>query len=635
RVKRIVDEALERSASERARFVGEACGGDEDLRAEVESLLGYEQESFLERKPREGHDRGGLFARSAEPTRALSAIADAAPRAVDIPHGRFSPGTVLLSRYRIIERVGQGGMGEVYRADDLTLDHPVALKFLPEELSRNSKVLKRFRGEVRIARQISHPNVCRVYDIGEVDGLHFLSMEYIRGEDLRSLLRRIGRLPADKAVEVAGEIASGLAAAHDKGVLHRDLKPANVMIDERGHAHITDFGLAAAAGTVESRDIRSGTPGYMAPEQWAGEEVTERSDIYSLGLVLYELFTGSRARLDPDDDEITPPSSLVSDMNAAVERLILHCLSRDPAGRPPSANAVRVALAGRDQLAAAVARGETPAPALVAEAGEYVGLSPSIAWTCLVTVCLLLAGNAWLAGRSRLTSIVPLPKPPDVLVADARDILRSLGYPTPERDSTFGFIRDTSYIDELMREARSPDWWRLLARGEPNVIRFWYRESPQYLVPHRITEFFPQQHDPPLSVPGMVSLELDPRGRLRRLDAAPPERDDSNPGSVDVDWTPLLAAAAFDPDALSATEPLWLPPTFADRRAAWTGVFPEAPEIPIRMEAAAYRGRAVSFRVVEPWSEPTGMTAEGWVRSSDVVPSTSGRIAHVGLHLLF
>lgn len=289
-------------------------------------------------------------------------------------------------------------MGEVYHADDLTLDQSVALKFLPEELSRNPKALARFRSEVRIARQISHPNLCRVYDIGEAEGFQFLSMEYIQGEDLRSLLRRIGRLPEDKAVEIAAQLASGLAAAHDKGVLYRDLKPANIMIDERGQARITDFGLAAAAGTVESRDIRSGTPAYMAPEQWAGEEVTERSDIYSLGLVLYELFTGQRAYDDPTQDEITPPSSIVSNLDPTVEKLILQCLSKDPARRPQSAATVRAAIPRRDQLAVAVARGETPAPALVAEAGDYAGLSPAMAWTCLVAVVVSLAGNVWLAG---------------------------------------------------------------------------------------------------------------------------------------------------------------------------------------------------------------------------------------------
>ena len=160
---------------------------------------------------------------------------DAAPR-------RFSPGDVLASRYRIVERVGTGGMGEVYHAEDLTLEQPVALKFLPQALSRDAARLKRFRREVRTARQITHPNVCRVYDIGEANGQVFLSMEYIDGEDLSSLLRRIGRLPLDRAREVARQLASGLAAAHDKGVLHRDLKPANIMIDGHVTAHTVGGG---------------------------------------------------------------------------------------------------------------------------------------------------------------------------------------------------------------------------------------------------------------------------------------------------------------------------------------------------------------------------------------------------------
>src|SRR6185436_130872 len=148
--------------------------------------------------------------------------------------GRFAPGELLGGRYRIVAMLGKGGMGEVYRADDLSLDQSVALKFLPEEIARNERALERFRNEVRIARQVSHPNVCRVYDLGEMQGLYFLSMEYIDGEDLGSLLRRIGRLPGDKALEISRKLCAGLAAAHEKGVLHRDLKTANVMLDGRG-----------------------------------------------------------------------------------------------------------------------------------------------------------------------------------------------------------------------------------------------------------------------------------------------------------------------------------------------------------------------------------------------------------------
>jgi len=185
-----------------------------------------------------------------------------------IDEGRFPAGTLLAGRYRVLGLLGRGGMGEVYRANDMKLGQPVALKFLPAETARNERMLARLHAEVRIARQVSHPNVCRVYDIGEIEGLPFFTMEYVDGEDLGSLLRRIGRLPGDKAVEIARRICAGLAAAHDKGVLHRDLKPANVMIDGRGQVLLTDFGLAGLAGQVEGGEIRNGTPAYMAPGDW-------------------------------------------------------------------------------------------------------------------------------------------------------------------------------------------------------------------------------------------------------------------------------------------------------------------------------------------------------------------------------
>jgi len=181
-----------------------------------------------------------------------------------IPVGGFTPGMVLADRYRIIGLLGRVGMGEVYRADDLKLGQPVALKFLPKSLADDAVRRGRFYAEVRIARQVSHPNLCRVYNIGELDGRHFLTMEYIDGEDLASLLKHIGNLPVTKALDVARQLCAGLAAAHDKGVLHRDLKPANVMIDGRGRVRIMDFGLAVAAGEEMPSGDASGTPAYMA-----------------------------------------------------------------------------------------------------------------------------------------------------------------------------------------------------------------------------------------------------------------------------------------------------------------------------------------------------------------------------------
>jgi serine/threonine-protein kinase len=232
-------------------------------------------------------------------TVAMDAPPAAGPRtpssADSFDDGRFLPGALLADRYRIIALLGRGGMGEVYRASDLKLGQPVALKFLPEAAGADPAALARFHNEVRTARQVSHPNVCRVYDIGDIDGQPFLSMEYVDGEDLASLLLRVGRVPHDRAVVMARQLCAGLAAAHDKGVLHRDLKPANVMVDRRGQTSITDFGLAGLADQIKGGEIHHGTPAYMAPEQCAGKEVTIRSDIYGLGMVLYELFTGKRA----------------------------------------------------------------------------------------------------------------------------------------------------------------------------------------------------------------------------------------------------------------------------------------------------------------------------------------------------
>ena len=152
--------------------------------------------------------------------------------------GAFTPGTVLGDRYRVIGLLGRGGMGEVYRADDLKLGTAVALKFLPRAIAADPSRYQRFLAEIRLSRDVSHPNVCRVYDIVEIDGMHCLAMEYIDGEDLASLLKRIGRLPPDKALDIARQIAAGLAAAHNRGVLHRDLKPANIMLDGRGRVRI-------------------------------------------------------------------------------------------------------------------------------------------------------------------------------------------------------------------------------------------------------------------------------------------------------------------------------------------------------------------------------------------------------------
>src|SRR5262245_15705345 len=342
----------------------------------------------------------------------------------DVSAGGHAPGTVLAGRFRVIGLLGRGGMGEVYRADDLKLGQPVALKFLPKALIDDAVRRERFYSEVRLARQVSHPNVCRVYDIAEVDGHPFLTMEFIDGEDLASLLKRIGHLPASKAVEIARQLCAGLAAAHNRGVLHRDLKPANVMLDGRGYVRITDFGLAVATDTVHD-DSLSGTPLYMSPELLAGNAASVQSDIYALGIVLYELCTGKKpfqartiAELRHQKEHVPPvvPSEIVRDVDPIVERVILRCIERDPRLRPTSVLQVAAALPGGDPLAAALAAGETPSPEMVAASVETEGLRPGVAWALIGAAALLAAMTVGLGQRGIMDRSVPLERPPEALI---------------------------------------------------------------------------------------------------------------------------------------------------------------------------------------------------------------------------
>lgn len=531
--------------------------------------------------------------------------------------GRFPAGTVLADRYRVIGLLGRGGMGEVYRADDLRLGQPVALKFLPERLATDSERRERFNHEVRVAREISHASVCRVHDIGEWEGQPFLSMEYVDGENLASLLKRIGRLPAAKASEIARQICAGLAAAHQKGVLHRDLKPDNVMIDGQGRVRLTDFGLAGVAEAIAGDDLRSGTPAYMSPEQLAGKEVTTRSDLYSLGLVLYELFTGQKAFTGKTLADFTrahleapapSPSAVVADLDPAVETAILRCLDKDPGRRPSSALWVAATLPGGDPLAAALAAGETPSPEMVA-AGEGQALSPAWAAAALGMVAVGLLLLPPLTERHSLLGLVPVEKSPPVLEDKARELIRRLARPAPAVDDATGFTVEYEYFPFVAAKDRSPGRWEALSTGAPRVLQFWYRQSPQLLVSTHLWGRVSSQN-PPVLVSGMAGLSFDLRGRLTSYYEVTPQVLDAAPQPADPpDWSVLFAEAQFDLSAFRPVAPTWTPPFFTDARAAWEGAYPERPDLPIRVEAAGYRGRPVFFRIIAPWTRAERMEA--------------------------
>ena len=535
------------------------------------------------------------------------------PSMASAPPGGFAPGQIVADRYRVVSLLGRGGMGDVYRADDLKLGQAVAIKFLPDRFASDEAVLERFRAEVRTSRQIAHPNVCRVYDIGEADGRQFLTMEYVDGEDLASLLRRIGRLPANKALEVARQMCAGLAAIHERGVIHRDLKPANVMLDGYGRVRITDFGLAAAPEEMRPGEI-SGTPAYMAPEQFEGQPCTVRTDLYALGLILYEAFTGKPTfggatfaewRARHTQTIPTAPSQLQANMDAVVERAILRCLEKDPTKRPSSAKAVAASLPGGDPLAAALAGGETPSPEMVAAAGGEGALRPRVAWTLLAATLVLVAACLAVAPDAMDLGLARADKGPEVLEDRARQLTAAFGYRDEPADSEIWFERDYSRLRFMADRVVSTVWRRQMESWGPPLL-FNYRQSPRPLVP-RDTDGVVQTDDPPQTVSGMVTVTTDARGRLRRFEAAPPQFEEFPSSAPLFAWGQLFSAAGLDMTRFVVSPQEWLSPQPFDARGEWSGPLPWAPDVSVRVSAAAHRGRPVYFEVLGPWSLPARM----------------------------
>jgi hypothetical protein len=523
---------------------------------------------------------------------------------------RFTPGLILDDRYRIVALLGRGGMGEVYRAEDMKLGQQVALKFLPREFASDPGKLRRLYEEVRLGRQVSHPNVCRLYDVSEWEGHHFISMEYIDGEDLASLLRRIGKLPHVKALDLARDLCGGLAAAHGLGIIHRDLKPANVMIDGRGNARITDFGLAALAEELEQRREVAGTPAYMAPEQLDGAEVTHRTDLYALGLIFYEMFTGKRLFEGTTFGEIvlrhrTSSSQSLSreteGIDPAVQRVVIRCLEEDPARRPASIHSVIAALPGGDPLQAALDAGETPSPEMIAAAGSSGELKPSVAWPLLILAILVLLAASAVAPRVRLYGQIDLPFKPQELSVRARQILASAGRTDPPRDTASELGVDSDYRVWKREQNRTGAPSSHISERIFSPLIYGYRESPAALVSRGLWRTSAFRNTPALDLPGMGQVILEPDGRLRRSVIVPPQE---LPASASIpDWTALWDASGLDPADAEEVDPRWRPPVGADQRFAWLMAVPGLDD-PVRIEAASLAGHPVWFEVITPWKRP-------------------------------
>ncbi len=620
RAKEIFLQACILPAHDQTAFLQRACGDDAALLRQVEVLLAHhlpDAASVTLGAP-------GAAAQLSALHRAIESDVAATARAQPSVEA-FPPGTLIAGRYRIVTELGRGGIGVVYRADDLELHQTIAIKFLPPEFAQDPFRSARLQQEVRMAREVSHPNVCRVHDIGRADDMHFITMEYIDGEDLGALLKRIGRLPGDKAVDIARQLCAGLAAAHLRGVLHRDLKPTNVMLDGRGRVRITDFGLAGLVGRIAGGEIRAGTPRYMAPEQIAGAEVSEKSDIYSLGLVLYEMFTGQPAFTAESVDEYrrlhegshpSLPSSILPYVDPEVERTILACLRKDPRERPESALAVAALLPGGDLLAAALAAGETPSPEMVAAAGTRLRANTParIAIFGLFIALFVLAFG--LSTRQHPLVQAGFDRSPEVLAEKAKALIRTGDRSDDPADAVSHFTNNlSSNLLVISADDRRVEPSRLAAPLGDNVA-FWYRErffGP--LVPSsadnvlfsgaRVT-----RTDPYMTCPGDATVVLDGRARLLLLDRFPPAPPTEPDERAEPDWPRLFAAAEIDPSSLTEAAPMVTPQYPTDLRRAWMGARGRSGGEAVRIEAASNRGMPVLFAVLNARGE------------SDVAPSS-------------
>ena len=436
-----------------------------------------------------------------------------------------------------------------------------------------------------MARQVSHPHVCRVWDVGEAEGQHFISMEFVDGENLASLLRRIGRLPGDKALEIAQQVTAGLAAAHDKGVLHRDLKPANVMLDDQGKVRLTDFGLAGLAESLGDDDVRSGTPSYMSPEQLQGREVTFRSDIYSLGLLLYELFTGRRAFEGRSVAELTrkhrdehpiEPSAIVPDLAPAVERTILACLEKEPRRRPPSALAVAAMLGRprpargrdrrrRDALAGAGRRG----------GGAHRACGPRSRGRASRVVVARGAARPVARQTHALLARVPVERSPAALEDRARDLLARLGTTAPAADTAKGLSADEEYLHQVAQNDGSPSRWDAAAHRRAAGRAVLVPPEPAARSRRTGSTARVTAADPPPTCRAWpacattcaagwwasTSCRRSSRGGRRARTPRPAP-----------DWARALRRGeARRRGASSRSPPQWTPPFYCDTRAAWEG----------------------------------------------------------------
>ncbi len=505
---------------ERAYFLEDLLVNELEIRRARGELPAAEE--YLARFPDASDTVRKVFARPGTSNRTTTLLPVATPTRSS---NRFQPGTRIAERFVIVDHVGAGGMGEVYRANDSELHEPVALKFLPESAGRDPARVAALREEVAKARKVSHENVCRVYDLAVHDGMPILVMEFVNDGSLVSEIARRPnkRLEPTEVNVYARQLCEGLAAVHRSGYLHRDLKPANVLISDNTRdrkrstasgpersVKLADFGLATSGADLTADQIGAGTVLYMAPEQLGGREVTEQSDLFALGLVLYELLTGqrpfpgmTREELARQHAQLIParPSTLVAKVDPALEQVILRCLEHDPKNRPGSALEVEAAL-------------PPPTPKEVEDKQPSKPLRPRVAVALFGAVLLGLSLLAAVADRTMAYRQLPEVQTREVLSHRAREILATL---TGSRESPgqSGYEWDVDLLKEVA--TKRPDGWHPTPDARAPLVYFWYRSDPFAPTPmNRITPA-----DPPMTAKGTACVVLDPEGNLIEYYAVP------------------------------------------------------------------------------------------------------------------
>ena len=621
RAKRVFTLLIDRPREEWPERLDSECGDDGPLRAEVESLLGHLDGDTDHLRPVLDSESvelpseisGEVFARLEQElgsqVASSSRGAELARHLAELSSPRFREGDRFAGRYRMLKRLGAGGMGEVWKAHDEMLDEEVALKFIRHGFIRHGGAardrawIERLLAETSLARRITHPNVCRVHDASEVEGEFFLSMEFVPGHDLARRLRREGRFEPDAARRLAAELVDALHAIHTAGLLHRDLKPANILFGQDGAARVSDFGLAAASAEVTESDSPSGTRSYMAPELLAGASPSERSDVYALGLVLFEAMTNRRAFRSAEEitaaaarGELPPaPSLLVPEVDVLLEHLVKRCLAPRPEERPTSVE-LRRALAQSDPLEAVMSLGDPPSAEVIAGSSSRYLLSPRQAG---IAGAIFFASIALLVLLTALGGVERLPRQdPDRTAELVVELAAELGFPevgsAPYRawryEDVTGFHWRPGFV--LARDpASSAHRWG-----------FWYREAPVPLTPERAyTSFYlggrTQLLDPPRDASGMTTLVVSEELELIAFETRRRVGERAETDGPLVDWHRLFTLAGLDFEDYEAIPPE--PSGVAERSLAWRDRSSSR-----RVEMGISGGEVVAFAVLRPAEDP-------------------------------